>query len=103
VVSVGGHRAQIRHANRDLPDAEFVDPLQGRSAHPTNDGMAISADQGIGDRFGARRTVELRGLGHYFAASMLATLIVFFAASSVPVTVTFFAANFAGVFWSLRT
>jgi hypothetical protein len=86
-----------------LANAEIVDALEGCSADAADDGVAVAAEEGVGDRTGARRTIELGGgFGHgYLAAAMESTLSVL--PSRVPLTVTFLPANFAGAFWSLRT
>ena len=49
------------------PYSQVVDPLQDRAALAADQGVAIAADQRVGDGFGAGRTVEIGewdGIGH---------------------------------------
>jgi hypothetical protein len=46
-----------------LPYPEIVDALERGSADAADDGVTIAANERVGDRLGARRTVEI---GHRF-------------------------------------
>lgn len=53
--------------NAVLPDAEVVNAFQQSPAYAANERVAIAADQRIGDRTGALRTVKFcgaLGIGH---------------------------------------
>jgi len=93
---------------RVLSDSQFVDSLQGRSADAADQGLAVTADERVGDRAGARGAVELGGfalvwLRHlgYFTAAIEVTRMILVLSFSVPVTVTFLATYQEAAFWSL--
>ena len=56
-----------RGERRSSADSQLVDPLQNCAALPADDGVAIAADQRVGDGLAASRAIEVGerdGIGH---------------------------------------